>query len=133
MSALITVGTLIAALLLVLWLERRMLRHRRRQVLALAPLPATSLRLVAPPGNTAPQHRAGCRGGSYGAGAIRPATYYAPLPGSNDAPGHVRGRIRSGALIALTCKACGADLLPCLDEALVLGCACQRVVSRRLS
>jgi hypothetical protein len=46
----------------------------------------------------------------------------------------VRGRISSRALVSLTCKACGADLLPVLTEALVSGCPCtRRAALRRLS
>jgi hypothetical protein len=57
-----------------------------------------------------------------------PQVYAAAPTHSNPAPTGVqmRGRISSRALVALDCKACGADLMPQLAEALVSGCPCSR-------
>lgn len=85
-----------------------------------------------PPETTRPDTRQGIGAGP----SVREQTapeVYATAPRSCNGV-QVRGRISSRALIALQCKACGADLLPILSEALVVGCPCtRRPALRRVS
>jgi hypothetical protein len=61
-----------------------------------------------------------------------PANYStAPAP-INPGQASVVGRISSRSLVTLQCKACGADLIPILSEALISGCPCTRRASRQV-
>lgn len=55
------------------------------------------------------------------------------LSKSCSASPRVVGRISARRLVALTCRDCGADLLPDLDHTLRVGCACQQQALRRIS